>query len=114
MAKESERARAMKAGFMELHNEGLTIPEIAEKFGMDSSTIYKKHLQDIADANGVSRESLLQVVKAPSERKLLREEAKKVQVDVEKMKVQFHNAEESIKTLIDMIHETLKEENVNG
>jgi len=54
----SERAVQMKKHFIELHNEGLTIPQIAATFELDKSTVYRL-LDDIAEENGVSRESLL-------------------------------------------------------
>lgn len=57
----SERVRLMKENFMELHNDGKTIQEIADHFHLTTATIYN-YLQEIADANGVSRESLLQIV----------------------------------------------------
>ena len=56
----SERVKRMKKNFIRLHNEGKTIAEIAKEFQITNWTIYK-HLQEIADENGVSRESLLQV-----------------------------------------------------
>ena len=63
MAHKSERVNRMINGFMEKHNEGLSIVEIANFFHVDFSTVYNC-LQEIADNNNVTRESLLQVVKS--------------------------------------------------
>lgn len=91
MARESERMRLMKENFIELHQQGFTIPEIATKFNLGKATVYHT-LQEIADANGVSRESLLQIVRTPTER-AYKEEAKKVKVNVTDLKNGFKEAE---------------------
>lgn len=109
MAKESERARLMKQNFMELHNRGLTIPEIAERYSLSNETIYKK-LQIIADENGVSRESLLQIVRIPND-KAYAKEAKKVSVDVQQLKEEFKKVGNSIDFLIETISKTVEQEN---
>lgn len=109
MAKESESVKVMKENFMELHGQGLSIPEIAEKFGISSSVIYKKHLQEIADANGVSRESLLKIVREPTER-MYKEEEKRVKVNIEELKRGFREAGEKIDFLIGIIDDILEEE----
>jgi len=109
MARESERMRLMKENFMELHQQGFTIPEIAAKFNLGKATVYHT-LQDIADANGVSRESLLQIVRTPTER-AYKEEAKKVKVNVAELKNGFKEAGNHLDLLIGIIDETLREEN---
>ena len=109
MARESEWMRLMKENFMELHQQGFTIPEIAEKYNLGKATVYRS-LQEIADANGVSRESLLKVVRTPTER-AYREEAKKVKVNVEELKNGFKEAGNLLDSLIGIIDETLREEN---
>lgn len=55
----SERAKLLTTNFMKYHEEGLSIAEMAKKCKLSSSVIYKVHLQKIADANHVSRDSLL-------------------------------------------------------
>ena len=112
MARESERMRLMKENFMELHQQGFTIPEIAAKFNLGKATVYHT-LQEIADANGVSRESLLQVVRTPTER-AYKEEAKKVKVNVEELKNGFKEAGNLLDSLIGIIDETLREEKEYG
>ena len=62
--KRSERVNYMISNFMDWHNAGMSIKEIAEKASVTTRTIYQR-LQEIADLNGVSRESLLEVVHKP-------------------------------------------------
>lgn len=111
MARESERMRLMKENFMELHQQGFTIPEIAAKYNLGKASVYRS-LQNIANANGVSRESLLKIVRTPTE-KAYKEEAKKVKVNVEELKKRFKEAGNLIDSLIDIIGETLREEKEN-
>ncbi len=56
---QSERTLKMKEDFIELHNQGLDIKEIAEYFHLNLTTVYHS-LDEIAKKAGVSRESLLQ------------------------------------------------------
>lgn len=56
---QSERTLKMRQEFMELHQEGLNIKEIADHFDLSTGTVYAL-LDEIATAAGVSRESLLQ------------------------------------------------------
>ena len=51
---------------MELHEQGMTIAEIADHFHVSKFTIYDR-LQEIADNNHVDRESLLTRVHKPHE-----------------------------------------------
>ena len=48
--KASERVNLMKENFMRLHEEGKTIKEIANDFGITDRAVYL-NLQSIADAN---------------------------------------------------------------
>ena len=59
MAKRSSRTLKMMGEFMALHNAGHSIPEIAKMTRVDFATIYR-HLDEIAEQNGVTRESLLE------------------------------------------------------
>lgn len=54
----NERTFRMKQEYMTLRKQGLAPAEIAEKFHLSTSTVYKC-LNEIAAANGVSREDLL-------------------------------------------------------
>lgn len=90
----SERVIQMKQNFMALHYQGFSIPDIAKKFNIHRGTIYY-HLQDIAEANGTTREDLLKVVKTSSQTYLRREEAA-FKVDAEKLLKDLENAKNSI------------------
>ena len=54
----SERVRKMKENFMSLREQGMSFREIADKFSLHYTTVYAE-LESIAQANGVSRVSLL-------------------------------------------------------
>ena len=58
MDRVSERVVRMKQNFMRLHNEGKTIKEIAEIYNLHYTTVYD-YLQEIADANNMTRTDLL-------------------------------------------------------
>ena len=57
MARE-DRTLQMEENFMSLHEAGKSVKEIAQKYGLAYSTVYRA-LPRIAKAAGVSRESLL-------------------------------------------------------
>lgn len=112
MAKESERMRLMKENFMELHQQGFSVSEIAERYNLSNKAAYNA-LQAIAEANGVSRESLLKVVRKLTTERAYKEEAKKVKVDVGELKKGFKEAGNLLDTMISIIDETLREEKEN-
>lgn len=58
MERVSERVIRMKQNFMQLHNNGKTIKEIAEIYNLHYTTVYD-YLQEIADANNMTRTDLL-------------------------------------------------------
>lgn len=53
-----ERTLKMKNNYVRLWQEGRTVSEIAELYDLSSRAVYR-HLQDIADENGFTREELL-------------------------------------------------------
>ena len=59
MAKTNERTLKMMESFIRLHEEGLSVAEIAKQFNLSETTVYSK-LGEIAKKAGVSRESLLE------------------------------------------------------
>ena len=107
--KESERMRQLKENFMQLHNEGDLIPEIAEKFSLDASTVYRA-LQSIADANNVSREELLLRPKKASEKIRWKAEEKQVKVDMQELQNGFNKAKDAIQETIEFIDNIIKGE----
>lgn len=84
-SKNSERAQKLLKNFMSLHNSGYSIPEIAEMHGLNPATVYR-HLQEIADANGVTRESLLERVNTPSSNAFWQRDRKKSEADFAEMR----------------------------
>ena len=98
-SKRTQRVENLIAGFMEHHNAGRTIYEIAEIFGVEFSTVYR-HLQQIADANGVSRESLL---KKPVSSYSSRPSYSKEKVDFQKLRENFDNVEKSIDEILNTL-----------
>lgn len=56
----NERTKQLKENFMELHEKGWSIAQIAEYFHLSQRHIYNV-LPEIAEENGVSKESLLAV-----------------------------------------------------
>lgn len=106
--KVSERVRLMKENFMQLHNQGYTIPEIAKKYNLGRATVYQ-HLQEIADANGVSRESLLQQVKKPYENGAVGK-YRRVQVDMKALEATFEEVEAGLQFISEELGKILEEE----
>lgn len=53
-----ERTFRMEQEYMDLHEQGLSPSEIAKRFNLDVSTVYKS-LGKIANSNGVDRADLL-------------------------------------------------------
>ena len=108
MAKVSERVNVMKKNFMTLHEQGYSIPEIAQKFNLSFCTVYRL-LDEIAKENNLIREDLLQILRTPSEEQLLRREHKKVHVDVQAMQKEFKMIDEILENLIGQIDNVLEE-----
>ena len=111
MLKESERTRVMKENFMALHMEGGTIAEIAERYNLSKVTVYQ-HLQEIADAHGVTRESLLQriIIRIPTTERQYAEEERKMKVTAEELEAGFTEVNDTLTQLINCIDQILMEE----
>lgn len=62
--KRSERTLQMIEGFYEDHKNGLMIPDIAKKYNLSVTTV-RNYLDQIAEENNVSRDSLLERVHPP-------------------------------------------------
>ena len=92
----TQRVENLIAGVIDYHNQGRSIPEIAEIFGVEFSTVYK-NLQKIADANNVTRESLL---KKPFSSYASRPSFSKDKVDIEKIRTDFDNVEKGIDEIL--------------
>ena len=106
---QSERVRQMLNHFMEHHSDGKTILEIAEMYSLSRHTVYY-YLQDIANENGVTRESLLEVVHKPHvlTKPALKNPAK--QVEIEKIRDSFSELYKDLNSLTKNIHIFLQED----
>ena len=108
--RESERVRAMKREFMNLHNEGLGIREIAEMFNLGISTVYF-YLGEIAEKNGVRREELLsRIVNRKSVNRNLNEQDREVRATFEQVEAMLEEAHTSIEGASKKIDEILEEQ----
>lgn len=99
MSKVSERVLVMKSNFMRLHQEGYSILEIAKQYDLCKKTMYR-HLQEIADENGISRNALLKIVRTQKTDKNWREEETRVRADAQLLKDGFSE-------LINMLEESI-------
>ena len=113
-SKTSERMEQMKQGFLELRNAGKLFSEIAEVFGVSVWSIYD-NLQEIADANGLSREDLLYRIHKPD---LLSSTSQKVQnvdkhLTVEELQKNFSDMLSITNYIISNIDKALQSEKDN-
>jgi len=104
---ETQRVKQLKANFIEYHENGYSIPEIANLFQVDVSHTYKL-LQEIADANNCDRESLLE--KPFSTRAHSFASYKRDKVSLEKTQSGFENLEREIKEIIAETNQMLNTE----
>ncbi|MBE6345527.1 MAG: hypothetical protein E7063_07590 [Spirochaetaceae bacterium] len=108
---QSQRVIQMKKGFMQLHEDGKSISEIAEVYHLHPRTVYS-YLQEIADSNNVTRESLLPVVHKPHEmknstvRKCYDDDA----FDIKEVQASFASAITSVSNVIKKIDNILDNE----
>lgn len=107
MANTSERVQQLKKNFMKHHEKGETIREISNRYHVTTRHIYSI-LQEIADENNVSRESLL----TTPHREHLRKESDKIsgQIKPEEVREKFDTMISNAKTLINEIDSILQEE----
>lgn len=104
----SESVKTMKTRFMQLHQDGYSIPKIADESRLSSSTVYR-YLQDIADENHVTREELLSVSHNGYNRTAAQKESR-VKLDISELEEGFAKVEEEINGLIEKIDDILEEE----
>lgn len=103
MSRITQRVEMLKKDFMKYHNNGYSIREIADVFQVDFSTVYN-HLQEIADAYGVTRESLLAKPNIPHSSRLAFQKEK---TDVGELKDGFTKIENDIDEVISVIDKIL-------
>ena len=107
MANKSIRMEELKKNFMKHHEEGKTIKEISELYNVSTRHIYNS-LQDIADENNVSRESLLTNVH--KKHKPLQNTKSAGQINPAEMKENFDGIKNNAKIIIKKIDSILQEE----
>jgi len=109
MAGQSERTKMMKANFMNDREIYSSMVEIAEKYQLSVFTVYD-NLQDIADENGVSRDSLLFVVHKEHEVGNKKIQRKGKEINPEELKKDFEILEETVQSLREKIHTILNQQ----
>lgn len=110
MANTSERVLQLKKNFMEHHKNGWTIQEIADKYHVTRRHTYTL-LQEIADENGVTRESLLEIPHSQHASPLFLHRDGVEKVNVEEIRKDFQNIISSANNVMKAI-DTLLEEDV--
>lgn len=105
----SERVKVMKENFIDLHNEGPSISEIAARFKLSGSTVYR-YLDEIAKENGTSREDLLQKSLYHTQAERLRREEKEAKASFEKVQKELavlQNSLQIVRSLVDNVKESI-------
>ena len=108
MANTSERVQQLRKNFMKHHKEGKTIKEISEIYNVSTRLIYYI-LQEIADENNVSRESLL-TTPHREHSKNSRKSSRTVELKPQVIRQNFDTMISNAKGLIDKIDSILQEE----
>ena len=104
MAARTQRVEKLIREFMQYHNDGYSILEIAKLFEVDFSTVYN-YLEEIANANGVTRESLLE--RKSSQHESLHSVFAKEKIDATNLKKDFEMVEKDLSGVIAKIDQIL-------
>ena len=107
--KRSERVKYLIDNFIKFYNEGMSIPEIAEKSAVTTRTVYA-YLQEIAEKNGVSRESLLERVHKPHEVTKFGEHKKIPKIDEKVLINRYLEVIKTAENLQEQLHNILQQE----
>ena len=97
-----ERTLKMMKDFMGLHEQGLTIAEIAAASHVSAWTVYER-LEEIAKQNHVSRDSLLQVIHSTGSYGHAGTKEELVRIDVEAFQKKIDTVVKDIDTMIEDI-----------
>lgn len=109
MAERSERVNKLIRNFMEWHEDGKTIEEIADLCHVSIFTVYE-NLQEIADNHGVSRDSLLERPHKDHEVLSPRVSKKNEKINREELTKNFSDAISSISGIIAAIDKELEKQ----
>lgn len=108
MANVSERVKELKKNFISHRENGETIKDISNRYQVSTRHIYHI-LHEIADENGVSRESLLVSPhhKHPKRGSILSEQIKTDEIDEirENFEIMLSNAYKIIKQISDILQQ---------
>ncbi len=108
----SERVNFLISNFMKFHNDGLSIAEIAKKSAVTTRTVYN-YLQEIADKNSVSRESLLEVVHKPHDVSKFGEHKKTPKIDEKVLINRYLEVIRTAENLLEEINTLIKQQEEN-
>jgi predicted DNA-binding protein YlxM (UPF0122 family) len=105
----SERVRRMIEGYYSDWQSGMGTLEIAKKYGITRRTVYAR-LQEIADANGVQRETLLERVHKEHASRSKNETTIREKVDPIKLEEEMTQLITDVKQVISRIDKSLNNE----
>ena len=109
MANTSERVLQLRKNFMKHHNDGWSLQEIADYYHVTRRHTYSI-LQKIADENGVTRESLLEIPHSQHSSPLFVHRDGEEKVNVEEIRKEFQNILTSAGKIVDSIDKVLEED----
>ena len=98
----------MQEDYLELRQKGVTISEIAEKYGLSKRIIYKS-LEEIAQKNGVRREELLYIPHPNYKRKNQPVTKRKENIDYYEMVEEIYDLLDETNNVLNKISATIKE-----
>ena len=104
-----EKTMKFIKNFIAERESGLSIPEIADKYFISKRHAYNL-LQEIADANGVTRESLLHRPNAPHASPLFVHRNGEEKVNIGEIRKEFQNIITSSNNIISKIDSILEED----
>lgn len=104
----TQRVNRLISSFMDYHNQGYSIQEIAEKLSISYVTVYH-YLDEIAKNNDTTREELLQKVHQ-TERSDKGQSRKEISINSEEIVLNLKNLVTEVDCLINKISEALKED----
>lgn len=107
--KRTEKVSRMMEEFMKLHKEGHSIQEIAAKYELDVSTVYNS-LQEIAEKNHVTRESLLKRAYPEHINKEVRKVNSFVKENPKELRESFAKAIKDVEEIIKFVDKRLEGE----
>lgn len=106
---QDEKTKKFKKQFISERENGLSIPEIADKYHISKRHAYNL-LQEIADESGVTRESLLQTPHSQNSSPLFIHKGGEEKVNVEEIRKEFQSIHTSAEKIVKSIDKVLEED----